>query len=139
MTLTEDLGKIGEQIAYEHLRKQGYRVVCANFKVVVGRNRQGATVTAEIDLVAYDEDYLCFIEVKTRKSEDFASPLTAIDVRKQRQIIRAAKMYRKLMGLKDVKFRYDAVSIVLNPKLEIKLIKDFFSEDKFKKKRWLGC
>lgn len=110
----------------------------ANFKVPVGRNRLGVSVTGEIDLIALDEYILCFVEVKTRSSDEFASPLAAVTLRKQRQIIRTAKIYRKIFRLQAVKFRYDVVSIVLNgnarPKIE--LIKGFWSEDKFRKKLW---
>ncbi len=133
----QDLGKVGESLAYEYLRDCGYRIVCANFKTPVGRNRRGSLITAEIDLIAYDEDCLCFIEVKTRKSEDFVSPLTAVDLRKQRQIVRAARMYRRLFNTKDTSFRYDVVTIVLEPHLKIELIKNYFNEEKFKKKHWV--
>jgi putative endonuclease len=134
---SQDLGDIGEFIAYCYLKDCGYRIVCANFKTPIGRNRRGVTVTAEIDIIAYDKNHLCFIEVKTRRSENFTSPLTAVDLKKQRQIIRAARIYRRLMGTEETPYRYDVVSIVLEPSLKIELIKDFFSEQKFKKRRWL--
>src|SRR5690348_6057611 len=95
-TSTSAVGERGEQLALEYILKNGYRVVCANFKTPVGRNSRGAVVTGEIDLIAYDESRLCFIEVKTRSSHEFASPLAAVDLRKQRQIVRAARMYRRI-------------------------------------------
>ena len=132
------VGQIGEEIAARFLEKKGYRLVCANYKVPIGRNQRGATVTGEIDLIALDEDVLCFVEVKTRSSDDFASPLAAVDLRKQRQIIRTAKVYRKIFRLNEIKFRYDVVSIVLakraRPKIE--LFKGFWNENKFRKKSW---
>src|SRR5215213_3664876 len=106
-------GERGEQLALERILKENYRVVCANFKTPVGRNRRGAIVTGEIDLIAYDESFLCFIEVKTRSSDEFASPLAAVDLRKQRQIIRVARMYRRIFHLQAAKIRYDVVSIIL--------------------------
>lgn len=132
------VGERGEALAAQFLIKKGYRLAAANFKVPVGRNTRGALVTGEIDLVAYDGDVLCFVEVKTRSSDRFASPLAAVDARKQRQITRAARMYRKIFRLATVKFRYDVVSIVLEkdarPKFEI--FKGFWSEAKFAKKFW---
>lgn len=135
---TSLFGARGERLALEYLLKLGYRIVCANFKTPVGRNIRGAIVTGEIDLIAYDEIFLCFVEVKTRSSDEFASPLAAVDLRKQRQIIRAARMYRKILHLHDAKIRYDVVSIVLrkNAKAEIELFKNYFSESRFEKKFW---
>lgn len=131
-------GERGERLALEYLLKENYRVVCANFKAPVGRNRRGAIVTGEIDLIAYDAGLLCFIEVKTRSSDRFASPLAAVDLRKQRQIIRAARVYRKIFHLQAAKIRYDVVSIILkeNAKPEIEIFRNYFGEQRFEKKLW---
>ena len=121
---TVRVGNLGEELARRFLMKNRYRLVVANFKVPVGRNSVGASVTGEVDIIALDEnDVLCFVEVKTRSSDEFASPLAAVDLRKQRQIIRTAKVYRKIFRLNPMKFRYDVVSIVLDnhsrPKIEL--------------------
>jgi len=135
---TRRVGETGEKLAAQLLIKNGYRLVLANFKTPIGRNSRGVSVTGEIDLIAFDEDTLCFIEVKTRSSDEFAAPVAAVDARKQRQITRTARMYRKIFRLEAIKFRYDVVSIVLKseakPKFEI--FKGFWNEDKFKKKNW---
>ena len=135
---TSEVGQRGEELAARFLERLDYRLVLANYKVPIGRNRLGATVTGEIDLIALFEDVLCFVEVKTRSSDEFASPLAAVDLRKQRQIIRTAKVYRKIFRLNTIKFRYDVVSIVLGtdsrPKIE--LFKGFWNENKFRKKVW---
>lgn len=135
---TSFVGAEGERLAAEFLIRQGFRLVLSNFKVQVGRNSRGAAVTGEIDLIAYDENYLCFIEVKTRSSDEFASPLAAVDLRKQRQIIRTARVYRKILHLQNARIRYDAVSIILskNERPKIELFKNFFSEAKFRKNAW---
>jgi putative endonuclease len=135
---TRLIGKIGEDIAAQFLIRRGFRLVCSNFTVPIGRNRRGAAVTGEIDLIALDEDVLCFIEVKTRSSDEFASPLAAVDLRKQRQITRTARIYRKIFGLPNTRFRYDAVSIVLEKEKSpnIELFKNFWTESKFRKKFW---
>ena len=135
---TSLVGAQGEELAAEFLIKEGYRLVLSNFKVPVGRNIRGAIVTGEVDLIAYDEDKLCFIEVKTRSSDEYASPLAAVDLRKQRQIIRTARMYRKIFHLPHAKVRYDVVSIVLPQKArpKIELFKNYFSEAKFRKNFW---
>ncbi|MEO8074527.1 MAG: YraN family protein [Acidobacteriota bacterium] len=132
------VGQLGEELAARFLERKGYRLVMANFKVPVGRNRVGVSVTGEIDLIALDENILCFVEVKTRSSDEFASPLAAVDLRKQRQIIRTAKVYRKNFRINEIKFRYDVVSIVLveNSRPKIELFKNYWTEEKFRKRTW---
>lgn len=134
------LGEMGEKLAADHLNKLGFRLVMANFKAPIGRNTNAAQVTGEIDLIAFDGSILCFIEVKTRSSDEFTGPLTAVDLRKQRQIIRAARVYRRIFGISEIKYRYDVVTIVMQPGSSpaIELIKGFWNEAKFRKKAWSG-
>lgn len=137
---TSGVGRLGERLAADFLVRHDYQLVLANFKVPIGRNTRGAAVTGEIDLIALDADVLCFIEVKTRRSDEFASPLAAIDLRKQRQITRTARVYRRIFHVTDIGFRFDAVTVVLGssaaPRIEI--FKSFWTEDRFRKKRWSG-
>jgi putative endonuclease len=133
------LGELGEQFAADFLMRAGYRIVIANFKVPVGRNSRGIAVTGEIDIVALDRETLCFVEVKTRRSDDFAAPEANVDARKQRQIIRTAKVYRRLFNVWDMPHRYDIVTVLLpkhasRPEIELK--KAFWTEAKFRKKMW---
>ncbi len=134
------VGEFGEKAAVGFLARLGYSIVSVNFKVPVGRNRRGVAITGEIDIIAFDIDTLCFIEVKTRSSDKFNSPLAAINLRKQRQIIRTARVYRKVFNIHNINFRYDAVSIVLNGSKAptIELSKGFWNEAKFNKKFWSG-
>jgi putative endonuclease len=141
-----DLGRRGEALAAEHLLARGYELVAANFKAGVGRNRRGAVVQAEIDLVAYDGPTLCFVEVKTRASDWFAAPEANVDLRKQRQITRAARAYRRLLGLQGEPHRYDVVAVVLpppdadghEPAPRVELLRGFWTEEKFRKRHWSG-
>src|SRR5438874_12616667 len=94
-----ELGARGEALAIDHLKRLGYRIVAANFSLPIGRNTREVIVNAEIDVVAYDGPTLCFVEVKTRATDDVALPQTNVDLRKRRQITRAARSYRRLMGL----------------------------------------
>lgn len=138
LSSTARIGQRGERLAAEFLIRRGLRLVCSNFKVPIGRNLRGAAVTGEIDLVALDGEILCFIEVKTRSSAEFAAPLAAVDLRKQRQITRTARVYRKIFGLQTLNFRYDVVGIVLNDENSPKIdhFKNFWTETKFRKKTW---
>ncbi len=138
------LGRRGEELAADYLRERGFQLVAANFKLNVGRTRRGAVVQAEIDLVAYEGATLCFVEVKTRASDWYAAPEANVDLRKQRQITRAARAYRRLLGLKDTPHRFDVVSVILPTPDDkghahaprIKLLRNFWTEDKFRKRRW---
>lgn len=137
------LGRRGEELAAEFLESTGYRLVASNFKLPVGRSLRGALVHAEIDCIAYEGTSLCFVEVKTRSSSWFTAPESNVDLRKQRQITRAARVYRRLLGLSGEPYRYDVVSIVLphaeegRPAIaQIELLRNFWTDEKFRKRRW---
>jgi len=134
-----ELGERGEALAIDQLERLGYRIVAANFSLPIGRNRRDAIVTAEIDVVAFDGPTLCFVEVKTRATAEFALPQTNVDLRKRRQIARAARGYRRMMGLTAAPFRYDVVTVVakpddVNPRIE--LLKGFWTDEQLQKKKW---
>jgi len=136
--MSSSLGKLGEQYAAAYLDQLGYRLVAANFKLPVGRNLRGAVVNAEIDLVAYEGATLCFIEVKTRASDWFVSPQVNVDLRKRRQITRAARVYRQMLGIEDEPHRYDVVTVVFNDAAtpQIELLRNFWTEASLRKRRW---
>ncbi|MFL6337387.1 MAG: YraN family protein [Pyrinomonadaceae bacterium] len=141
-----ETGRRGERLAADHLRALGFELVASNFKLNVGRNRRGAVVQNEIDLVAYEGPVLCFVEVKTRRSDWYAAPEANVDLRKQRQVTRAARAYRRLLGLRHAPHRYDVVSVILpppdaegqEPAPRLELLRDFWTEDKFRKRHWSG-
>ena len=121
-----EIGKLGEAYAAAYLEQLGYRLVAANFTLPVGRNLRGAVVTSEIDLVAYDGDTLCFVEVKTRASDWFAPPQVNVDLRKRRQIARAARAYRHMLGIEDQPYRYDVLTVVLDEAPQIELLRNYW-------------
>lgn len=134
---------MGEAYATAYLEQLGYRLVAMNFTLPVGRNLQGRTINAELDIIAYEGDTLCFVEVKTRASNWFAPPQVNVDLRKRRQIARAAHAYRHMMGIEDEPFRYDVVTVVMpdaDPEvtgLKIELLRNFWREDRVRKRRRL--
>ena len=79
------MGKRGEEAAYFHLRKLGYVIVARNWR---SRRRKG-----EIDLIGWDKDVLCFIEVKTRGTRDVKPAEAAVDRPKQRELNAMAREY----------------------------------------------
>ncbi len=135
-----ELGRRGEELAAAYLLKQGYQLVAANFVIPVGRNRIGVKISVEIDLVAYDGDTLCFVEVKSRASGWFAAPQANVDRRKQRQIARAARAYLRMFDLPREPYRFDVVTVVMQDEAtagpDIQLLRNFWSADKFRKRTW---
>jgi putative endonuclease len=137
-----ELGRRGEELAAAYLQKHGYRIVAANFSLPVGRNRLGVLINVEIDLVAYDGETLCFIEVKSRASDWFAPPQANVDRRKQRQISRAARAYRRLFDLAGAPYRYDVVTVILPAEAkraaswEIELLRNYWTENQLTKRIW---
>jgi putative endonuclease len=129
--MSTSLGSLGESYAAAYLDQLGYRLVAANFTLPVGRNLRGAIINAEIDLIAYDADTLCFIEVKTRASDWFAPPQVNVDKRKRRQITRAARVYRQMLGIENEPHRFDVVTVVLNNDStpQIELLRNFWTEE----------
>lgn len=136
--LSSGIGDEGESIAALHLSALGYRIVAANFKVPVGRNSKGVQVTGEIDIIALDGETLCFIEVKTRRSDAFVALTAAVDLRKQRQITRTARVYRQIFGIREMKHRYDVVTVLMpeDGELVVTLHKAFWDDSTFRKRRW---
>ncbi|WP_309129143.1 YraN family protein [Microbacterium sp.] len=80
MAAKDDFGRAGEQRAVEHLTSRGYAILDRNWRCAAG----------EIDIVAQLERSLCFVEVKTRRSELYGHPFEAIDDRKRRRLWRLA-------------------------------------------------
>jgi putative endonuclease len=136
------LGEYGERLVAEYLKRQGYRIVAANFTAPIGHGRDGRQITGEIDIVAYDESTrpftLAFIEVKTRSGDEIAAPETAVDIRKQRQIIRAARVYRRITAVSEEPYRYDVASVVVKPGgvPSVTLRRGYFSELRFSRSQW---
>jgi len=114
----KSLGKKGEDLAASYLQKsQGYRILQRNYRCVFG----------EVDIIAKDHDVLSFIEVRTRKSEDFGNPKESITKRKQDQISKVALEFISKHNLHHMKARFDVVAVSLLPDRErMELIKDAF-------------
>lgn len=102
-------GKKGEELAQEYLAKKGYKILETNKRF---------SRFCEIDIIAQDKDTLVFCEVKTRKTNICGSPLEAITKSKYQNIKKGIFFYLQ-ENPKNKKFRIDAVSITLEPKLEI--------------------
>lgn len=133
-----ELGRHGEAAALAYLkRRHGYEIVATNFLVPLGRGLTGRKLTGEIDIVAYDGPVLVFVEVKTRSSDEFAAPERAVDLRKQRQIARAARRYRRLMNVAGETYRYDVVTVIAHGGSEqVELLRGYFDDRVFRRGRF---
>jgi putative endonuclease len=95
-------GRRGEEDAYFYLRRRGYVLVARNFR---SPHRRG-----EIDLIGWDKDVLCFVEVKTRTTRDVKPAEAAVDRDKQRALARVARDYLRHLPL-SCQWRFDVVSV----------------------------
>ena len=95
-------GRRGEEDAYFYLRKRGY--------VMVARNYRSPRCHGEIDLVGWDRDVLCFIEVKTRTTRDVKPAEAAVDRDKQRDLSAVAREYLRRIP-RSCQWRFDVLSV----------------------------
>ena len=116
------IGSDGEKRAVIFLKKQGFRIHKTNYRSKVG----------EIDIIATKSDLIAFIEVKTRQSDDFGRPEEAVNRKKQRRIIRAAKYYLITNDLYDkIDVRFDVLSLTRKKSVfEIEYFENAFREEK---------
>ena len=96
------IGSLGEEEAYFHLRKLGY--------VIIARNYRSPRARGEIDLIGWDGDVLCFIEVKTRTSLEVKPPEAAVDRHKRHEIRLVAREYLRKVP-PSCHWRFDIVSV----------------------------
>lgn len=110
------LGIEGEDMAANYLSSSGYVILERRFRIH----------SIEIDIIASKGKELVFVEVKTRSSDFFASPESAVNVKKQKRMILAADYYVRERGI-DAEIRFDIVSVVRNRDTEhISHIKNAF-------------
>ncbi len=95
-------GRLGERIACRFLLKQGYDILARRF-----RGRSG-----ELDLVAFENDVLVFVEVKTRASRAYGDPWEFVDWEKQQSLRRTAEEFMAHHELGQYAYRFDIVSVV---------------------------
>ena len=111
-------GKKGENIAEQYLKKLGYKIIEKNWHY---------SKNAEIDIIAEDKDCLVFVEVKTRTNLECGHPFEAITKSKYENIKKGIFFYRQ-ENPQYKTVRVDAISIVLEPRLEIKHLKNAFQK-----------
>ena len=111
-----ELGKLGEEIAFDYLLAKGYRIMFRNWRFAKD----------EIDIIAKDGEELVIVEVKTRSTDYFGGPETFVTKKKQGFLIRAADNFVQKYSI-DFEVRFDVISIIINENEEnIQHIEDAF-------------
>lgn len=118
MTRTLADGLRGEDLACRYLQRKGF--------VIVGRNFQTRNGSAEVDVIAWDAAVLVFVEVKARSSDEFGTPDRAVDETKREKVARGAREYLRLKKLGDVPTRFDIVTVLFGPPVQVVHIPDAF-------------
>lgn len=95
-------GQRGEEEAYFYLRRQGYTMIARNYRSPHHRG--------ELDMVGWERDVLCFIEVKTRTTRDVKPAEAAVDREKQRDLSRVARDFLRHMP-RSCQWRFDVLAV----------------------------
>lgn len=113
-------GKSGELMVSRYLRESGYEIISANYRCRLG----------EIDIIASDNQYICFVEVKTRSENFKYAPADAVTVSKRKKIIAAASLFLSVNNIK-LQPRFDIAEVFVenNKIIKINLIKNAFDGD----------
>ena len=114
------LGERGEKFAARYLRRHGYKILVRRFKSRAG----------EIDLVCRHKDWLVFVEVKTRKSDNYGAPSEAVTREKQKHMSKVALEYLRLLDNPQIHWRFDIVEVIMQEDArkpdDIRLIQNAF-------------
>ncbi|MFH0936853.1 MAG: YraN family protein [Candidatus Daviesbacteria bacterium] len=116
----KSVGDKGEYLACKYLEKLGYKILDRNYRIRGG----------EIDIVAKDQDYLVFVEVKTRYSHKYGLPAESITPWKIKFLLKTAQFYLQKIKWEDGPYRLDFISIDFADNLntpKIELIKNITS------------
>ncbi len=121
MYFKQRIGKLGEDLAYQYLQKNNYKIIEKNFTC-----RQG-----EIDIIARDnrKKELVLIEVKTRTNFKYGNPCEAVNKQKKKHIYYAGQYYIYKNGIKNISIRLDVIEIYIkNGTYHLNHIKNAFYE-----------
>lgn len=99
---TRAKGALSENLARDYLVGQGYTIVAMNVHMKI----------AEIDIIAKDQNTLCFVEVRSRKTDRFGLPEATVGAAKQFRIIKAASWYLQRHFVKPPRCRFDVISVL---------------------------
>ncbi len=110
-TKRKDIGAIGEDLAIDHLERNGYKIIDRNYKCRYG----------EIDLIASIDNKLIFIEVKLKKGIKYCKAIEAVNDPKQKKIIKSALTYIQKHKIENLDIRFDVIGIELGTRKKPKI------------------
>ena len=100
----KDIGNYSEKIAERYLESKGYYILDKNF-----RNKFG-----EVDIICRKADLIIFVEIKSRYTNSYGSPLESVTCYKQNKILSTSKYYIYKYKLYNYYIRYDVIELLLN-------------------------
>ncbi len=103
------IGNIGEQIALKYLENCGYQIIETNFRY----KKYG-----ELDIIAKEKEFYCFIEVKTRTSTTFGLPSESVSLKKQEKIRTIAQIFLNQRKIYNINIRFDVIEIIVDMRHE---------------------
>jgi putative endonuclease len=113
----KDTGDLGEQLARQHLKKKGYRILETNYRCRMG----------EIDIVAMHKGCLVLVEVRTKGNPEYGSPEESITREKALHMERTAEFYRQEHPRIAENWRVDLIAIELDPDGKVKRLEQLES------------
>ena len=114
-------GSNGESYAVEYLQHKGYEIITRNFSSRFG----------EIDIVCKKDDFIVFVEVKTRGRKALVSGREAVTPGKQKRIIKTALIYLSANGITNLQPRFDVVEIMITERVTVEHIINAFDGSAF--------
>ena len=121
MSLHNEIGKIGEDLARKYLEKEGYKIIDQNYKtkyaeidLIALRQAQGKPKNILENIFSSKQDILVFVEVRTKIGENFGSPEDTLDRKKLHKVLHNATTYTAFKRWNGP-CRIDAICIVLKP------------------------
>ena len=115
-------GSNGESYAAEYLQNKGYEIITRNFSSRFG----------EIDIVCKKDNFIVFVEVKTRGRKALISGREAVTTGKQKKIIKTALIYLSAKGITNLQPRFDVVEIMITERVTVEHIINAFDGGAFR-------
>ena len=111
----QSTGRLGEEEAARFLRQKGYHLLHRNYTCPLG----------EIDIIAWKDKTLVFVEVRSRTGLSFGLPQESVDSRKQRKLQQLAWYYLKQTGQAEASCRFDVVGVMMDKSGRVKQLEHF--------------
>jgi putative endonuclease len=115
-----ELGQKAERLVEEKYREQGFKLLERNYIFPYGKQ------VGEIDLIFSKDQSLVFVEVKARSNNRFGGPFEAVDMSKQRKLIKTAKLYLQLhKAYQNYNYRIDVAAVDIdNPEKSVIILEN---------------